>query len=86
MNLKIKFREGFRPFAPSVLGENVADYFEIDRPSPYMLLVAYVRPEKRRKMKEYVNPFAWKERETIKIWSPNWLLQKHFRESSSRNN
>jgi carbamoyltransferase len=50
MNLKIKFREGFRPFAPSVLGENVADYFEIGRPSPYMLLVAYVRPEKRRNM------------------------------------
>ncbi len=52
MNLKIKFREGFRPFAPSVLGENAADYFEIDRPSPYMLLVAYVRPERRRKMTE----------------------------------
>ena len=52
MNLKIKFREGFRPFAPSVLGENVGDYFEIERPSPYMLLVAYVRPEKRREMTE----------------------------------
>jgi carbamoyltransferase len=52
MNLKIKFRESFRPFAPSVLGEGVTDYFEIDRPSPYMLLVAYVRPEKRRQMTE----------------------------------
>jgi carbamoyltransferase len=50
MNLKIKFRESFRPFAPSVLGENVSAYFEIDRASPYMLLVAYVRPEKRRAM------------------------------------
>ena len=50
MNLKIKFRESFRPFAPSVLNEYVSDYFEIDCPSPYMLLVAYVRPEKRRKM------------------------------------
>jgi len=50
MNLKIKFRESFRPFAPSVLNEYVSDYFEIDYPSPYMLLVAYVRPEKRRKM------------------------------------
>jgi carbamoyltransferase len=42
MNLKIKFRESFRPFAPSVLEERVSDYFELDRPSPYMLLVADV--------------------------------------------
>ena len=47
MNLKIKFRESFRPFAPSVLEERSPDYFEIDRPSPYMLLVAFVRPERR---------------------------------------
>jgi carbamoyltransferase len=47
MNLKIKFRESFRPFAPSVLAEHGSAYFEIDRSSPYMLLVAYVRPEKR---------------------------------------
>ena len=43
INRKIKFREGFRPFAPSVLEECVGQYFEIDRPSPYMLLVAPVR-------------------------------------------
>ncbi|MEM6455098.1 MAG: carbamoyltransferase [Acidobacteriota bacterium] len=43
MNLKIKFRESFRPFAPSVMHEAVSDYFEIDRESPYMLLVAPVR-------------------------------------------
>jgi carbamoyltransferase len=42
MNLKIKYRESFRPFAPSVLVERVSDYFELDRPSPYMLLVADV--------------------------------------------
>ncbi len=47
MNLKIKYRESFRPFAPTVLEEKVADYFEIDRPSPYMLLVASVRKERR---------------------------------------
>jgi carbamoyltransferase len=47
LNLKIKFREGFRPFAPSVLSEESANYFELDRPSPYMLLVAPVRQEKR---------------------------------------
>jgi carbamoyltransferase len=47
MNLKIKYRESFRPFAPTVLEENVSEYFEIDRPSPYMLLVADVREERR---------------------------------------
>ena len=52
MNLKIKFRESFRPFAPSVLGEYASECFEIDRPSPYMLLVAYVKPERRREMTE----------------------------------
>ena len=48
MNLKIKFRESFRPFAPSVLVERMQDYFEIDRPSPYMLFTAAVRKERRK--------------------------------------
>lgn len=52
MNLKIKFRESFRPFAPSVLEERISDYFEIDRPSPYMLLVADVKKERQKKMTE----------------------------------
>ena len=43
LNLKIKYRESFRPFAPSVLREDVADYFELDADSPYMLLVADVK-------------------------------------------
>jgi carbamoyltransferase len=47
MNLKIKFRESFRPFAPTVLRERAGDYFELDRESPYMLLVAPVRKDKR---------------------------------------
>jgi carbamoyltransferase len=47
MNLKIKYRESFRPFAPSVLEERVSDYFELDRPSPYMLLVADVVASRR---------------------------------------
>jgi carbamoyltransferase len=47
MNLKIKYRESFRPFAPSVLEEKTSEYFETDRPSPYMLLVADVRQERR---------------------------------------
>lgn len=45
MNLKIKFRESFRPFAPTVLEEKVAEFFELDRESPYMLLVAPVKKE-----------------------------------------
>ena len=48
LNLKIKYRESFRPFAPSVLRADVADWFELDRDSPYMLLVADVKPERRR--------------------------------------
>ena len=47
MNLKIKYRESFRPFAPSVLRERVSDYFELDTDSPYMLLVAPVIKERR---------------------------------------
>ena len=47
LNLKIKYREGFRPFAPSVLEEDIADYFDLDRPSPYMLLVAPIREDKK---------------------------------------
>jgi carbamoyltransferase len=47
MNLKIKFRESFRPFAPSVLAGHAAEYFQIDRESPYMLLVAPLREERR---------------------------------------
>ena len=48
LNLKIKHRESFRPFAPSVPRADVADWFELDRDSPYMLLVAGVKPERRR--------------------------------------
>ena len=50
MNLKIKYRESFRPFAPSVLEDKVSEWFEIDRESPYMLLVADVKKEKQRQM------------------------------------
>ena len=52
MNLKVKFRESFRPFAPSVLEEDVGEYFELDAASPYMLLVAPVRADRRKPMTE----------------------------------
>jgi carbamoyltransferase len=52
LNLKIKYREGFRPFAPSVIEECLGEFFELDRPSPYMLLVAPVRQERRNPLPE----------------------------------
>ena len=52
MNLKIKYRESFRPFAPSVLAERVSDYFELETESPYMLIVAPVREELRRDLSD----------------------------------
>ncbi|MFN7276014.1 MAG: carbamoyltransferase, partial [bacterium] len=50
LNLKVKFRESFRPFAPSVLAEDVSEWFDLDRPSPYMLIVADVAAGRRREM------------------------------------
>jgi carbamoyltransferase len=50
LNLKVKYRESFRPFAPAVLREDVSDWFEHSSDSPYMLIVADVRPDKRRQM------------------------------------
>src|SRR4029079_1328163 len=52
LNLKVKFRESFRPFAPSVLREDVSDWFELDADSPYMLIVADVLERRRRAMSE----------------------------------
>lgn len=52
LNLKIKYRESFRPFAPSVLREDVGTWFQLAEDSPYMLLVAGVAPQKRREMSE----------------------------------
>jgi carbamoyltransferase len=62
MNLKIKYREGFRPFAPTVLEEDVDKHFELDRPSPYMLLVVPVREEKRTPLPADYNDRALYER------------------------
>jgi carbamoyltransferase len=52
LNLKVKYRESFRPFAPAVLREDVADWFDLETDSPYMLLVASVRESRRRRMNE----------------------------------
>ncbi|QXD23854.1 carbamoyltransferase [Opitutia bacterium ISCC 51] len=59
MNLRIKFRESFRPFAPCVLAEEVSDYFDLDRESPYMLIVADVK-------KEHWNELTEEQREQMK--------------------
>lgn len=50
VNLKIKFRESFRPFAPTILEERTKDYFDLDRASPFMLFVADTAPEKRKEI------------------------------------
>jgi carbamoyltransferase len=52
LNLKVKYRESFRPFAPSVLREDLSDWFELDQDSPYMLIVADVATSKRKQMTE----------------------------------
>ena len=59
MNIKIKFREGFRPFAPSVLRERASEYFEMNCDSPYMLLVAPVKKERQLPMTEEQQKSLW---------------------------
>jgi carbamoyltransferase len=62
LNLKIKYRESFRPFAPSVLNEYVDEYFELDKPSPYMLLVAQVNKNKLHKLPDNYASLGIKQR------------------------
>ncbi len=62
MNLKIKYRESFRPFAPTCLAERVNDYFELDRPSPYMLLVAPVQRKRWKALDSDGRPLSIRER------------------------
>jgi carbamoyltransferase len=62
LNLKIKYREGFRPFAPSVLEEDIDEYFQLDRPSPYMLLVAPVQEKRRNSIPSNYHDFGLYER------------------------
>lgn len=62
LNLKIKYREGFRPFAPSVLMEDCADFFELQTPSPYMLLIAAVKKERRKELPDNYNELPLREK------------------------
>jgi len=62
LNLKIKYREGFRPFAPSVLAEEVSTYFDLDEPSPYMLLVSPVKESRRKELPADYNQWGLWER------------------------
>ena len=62
LNLKIKYREGFRPFAPSVLWERTKEYFDIDSPSPYMLLIADVVKARRNPLPENYHSKPLKEK------------------------
>jgi carbamoyltransferase len=62
MNLKIKFREGFRPFAPSLLGDEAPAYFEKGFSSPYMLLIDHLRPDRRKPLPADYHTFPWLEK------------------------
>ena len=62
LNLKIKFREGFRPFAPSVLMERASDYFEMRAPSPYMLLIADVVKSRRKELPAGYDDLNWRDK------------------------
>lgn len=62
LNLKIKYRESFRPFAPSVLAEDTAEHFELDAPSPYMLLVANVKENKRKALPKNYDTLTLREK------------------------
>ncbi len=66
LNLKIKYRESFRPFAPSVLAEEVSTYFEMESDSPYMLLVQPVKEEIREKLPEGYNAMPLREKLAVK--------------------
>jgi carbamoyltransferase len=62
LNVKIKFRESFRPFAPSVLYDDTRDYFDIDRPSPYMLLIAKVTTNRKYELPENYHSLSIREK------------------------
>ena len=66
LNLKIKFRESFRPFAPSILFEDLQDWFDIKEPSPYMLLVSEIKKNKQIEMTEYEKKLFGIEKLSIK--------------------
>ncbi len=55
INARVKFREGFRPFAPAVLAERIGEYFEIDQPDPFMTIAPKVRPEKAHEIRAVVH-------------------------------
>ena len=62
LNLKIKYRESFRPFAPSVLEEDMHEYFDLDDVSPYMLLVGMVKQNRRSEAPENIHSLSMREK------------------------
>ncbi len=62
LNLKVKFREGFRPFAPAVLAEDAKDFFEFGFSSPYMLLIDYIHPNLRYELPNNYHELPWREK------------------------
>lgn len=85
LNLKVKHREGFRPFAPSVLEEYAQEYFDCDRPSPYMLFVVDVKKDMHDKVPAITHVDGTARFQTVnKLQSPRyWKLIKEFQELTS---
>jgi carbamoyltransferase len=81
LNSRVKFRESFRPFAPSVLEEYVSDFFEIDQPTPYMLFITPVRPEKRQLVPAIVHVDGTARAQTVSKQQDSlyWELIDQFR-------
>ena len=87
LNLKIKFRESFRPFAPSVLIEEAARYFTVDRASPYMLFTAAVNMNRRNPLPEDYHSLPWRERlyyRLFHILSNTLIIRQEFRRCTGR--
>ncbi|RYZ79223.1 MAG: carbamoyl transferase, partial [Proteobacteria bacterium] len=84
LNQRVKFREGFRPFAPLVLEENCGEYFEHDYPSPYMLKVYQVRKEKRSIIPAVTHVDGSGRVQTVKETEnpPMWNLINEFKKIS----
>ena len=83
MNLKVKFRESFRPFAPIVRRERVADYFELDAESPYMLLVAPVKKELHARRFRRTSTVSTGSRKSAPRCPPSrmWIIRRAFKPS-----
>ena len=88
LNLKVKYRESFRPFAPSVLREDLPDWFDLDADSPYMLLVADVAQSRRLPLTAAEEAFSGSRssafRDPPSRPSPMWIIPHAYKPSTAK--